>query len=162
MTPLDHSRLRAEVVRIAESNIGYGEHNSRFLTAIGSPAHYDWCAIFASYPYRTASLNLKLPTPLWCYRRPNVPEPGAKRLVKQLGAVGSMWKPSACDVTQPRIGDLVAWNRGILGWTGHVGIVVELKPFGFKSIEGNVGGKVVLKSHSWNEPKLWRFASIER
>jgi hypothetical protein len=90
-----------------------------------------------------------------------VPEPGAKRLTRNLGAVGSIWKPSECDASRPRPGDLVCWHRGILGWTGHVGIVIGLNYEGFDTIEGNVSGRVVQRYHTWQSPRLYRFASIE-
>lgn len=164
MTGLDSSRLRHEAVRIARSNLGYGEHNPRFLTAIGSPASYAWCAIFASYCYSRAATNLKLPEQAWCYRRKNVPEPGAKRLTKNMGKVGSIYRPYECDADQPQVGDLVCWSRGVLGWQGHVGIVTEVGSSGlyFRSIEGNVGAKVVERTHTFDEPKLWRFASLDK
>ena len=162
MSPLDSSRLRAEAVRIARNNVGYGEHNRTFLAAIGSPPRAEWCAIFASYCYSKAARNLKLPEPAWAYRKPGFPEPGAKRLVKQLGKVGSIWRAGDEDY-DIRPGDLVCWSRGVLGWTGHVGIVSELGSSGlyFKSIEGNVRGRVVERTHHTNEPKLYRFASLQ-
>jgi hypothetical protein len=49
----------------------------------------------------------------------------------------------------------------VLGWTGHVGLIESIGDTGFVSIEGNVGGKVVERFHTWDSPKLYRFASIE-
>lgn len=167
MTLLDTSRIRAEVVRIARANLGYGEHNRNFLTAIGAKADHEWCAIFASYCYSRAHANLKFEPPTWCYRR-NAPEPGAKRLTRGLGSAGRLWKPSERDVAYglcPKPGDLVCWHRGRLGpldWRGHVGIIFVADSAGFASIEGNVGRKVVLRNHTYTEPRLWRFASMER
>lgn len=162
MSPLHTSRLRAEAVRIARSNVGYGEHNRTFLALIGAKPDAEWCAVFVAYCYSKAAGNLKLPRTDWCFRRPGLLEPGAKRLTKNLGKVGSIWKPFECDADRPMAGDLVCWSRGILGWTGHVGIIAEMHKGGFISIEGNVGQKVVQRWHSFDEPKLWRFASIEQ
>ena len=166
MTALDHSRLRAEVVRIARANVGYGEHNRNFLAAIGSPANAEWCAVFAGYCYRKAHANLKLPPPIWVFA--NYPasrgrlQLGAKGLTKALGRAGSIWKPYQCDSNRPKPGDLVCWSRGVLGWTGHVGIVSEVMSGDwFRSVEGNVGRKVVERIHHLDETKLWRFASVE-
>lgn len=165
MSALDISRFRHEVCRIARANLGYGEHNPNFLNAIGARADHEWCAIFAAYCNSKAAASLKLEPATWCYRRRNVLEPGAKRLVRNLGKVGRIWKRSELDlrtgVNIPRHGDLVCWKRGILGWQGHVGIVLHAADGWFESIEGNVGGKVVLRQHKYTEPRLWRFASVE-
>lgn len=160
--PLDRSRLRAEAVRVAQANVGFGEHNPRFLPAIGAKPDYEWCAVYAGYCYRKAYEKLKLAAPAWTMRG-KVPEPGAKRLVKNLGAVGRRWKPTKTGRAHHLVlpGDLVCWSRGILGWTGHVGIVTEVYHDSFVSVEGNVKQKVAVKHHTYAEPKLWRFASIE-
>lgn len=165
LSPLDTSRIRAEVVRIARKNLGYGEHNRNFLGLLRAPVKAEWCAYFASYCYSKAYTNLGFGVPTWAYRKLNRPEPGAKRLVKNLGKVGSTWLNNPTDTGyEPLPGDLVCWHRrtGLLSWTGHVGIVTETNlSSGFRSIEGNVGGKVVERFHLYTEPKLYRFASLE-
>lgn len=166
MSALDSSRFRAEVVRIAKANLGYGEHNRNFLNAIGARADYEWCAIFAAYCNSKAAANLKFEPATWCYRRRNVLEPGAKRLVRNMGAIGRMWRPAKESEmykasNQPKPGDLACWSRGFLGWQGHVGIVIHAADSWFETIEGNVGRKVVQRTHTYTEPKLWRFASVE-
>ncbi len=168
MSPLDTSRLRAEVVRYAHANLGYGEtegnNRGRFIRALGGVDGQEWCAIFAGYCYRKAYQSLKMPMPDWLFRRRNVPEPGAKRLTRGLGRVGSIWRPDECDGNRPRPGDLVCWSRGLLGWQGHVGIVTEVDHSYVWYTSGNEGRDGTVKSRivDPSNPKLWRFASIER
>jgi hypothetical protein len=154
--------IRQKVCWVARSNLGFGEeggnNRGRFIDAIGGKQGQEWCATFAGYCYQRAYEEV-------AERMPFERSQGAKRLTKNLGAVGHIWKPGERDVLP---GDLVCWNRGVLGWTGHVGIVVEVDTahFGdialpvFTTIEGNVGGKVVMRNHNYTEPKLWRFAGL--
>lgn len=160
MSPLDTSRLRHEAVRIARANIGFGEHNSQFLSAIGAKPNDEWCAIFVGYCYRRAAWNLNFPRPAWTMRR-RLPEAGAKRLTKNCGTVGSIWKPYERKLSHPLVGDLVCWSRGVLGWTGHVGIISEVRDGDFLTVEGNVNRMVLERRHYYSEPKLWRFASVD-
>lgn len=146
--------IRQYVAEVAKKNLGYGETggNNRglFIRAIGGKEGQEWCATFAGYCYERAYEMAKQPMP---FERSQ----GAKRLVKNLGAVGYLTKP---DRALPLVGDLVCWSRGVLGWTGHVGVIVERTGAGFRTIEGNVGGKVVCMTHRYSDPKLWRFAGL--
>ena len=153
--------VRQRVVQVAERNLGYGEtegnNRGRFIRAIGGKDGQEWCATFAGYCYERAFEEVGLPM---SFARSQ----GAKRLCKNLGAVGyidRLEEPrSGVPLGVPLVGDLACWSRGTLGWTGHVGIVVEASGKGFCTIEGNVGGKVVWRQHRYGEPKFWRFAGL--
>jgi hypothetical protein len=167
VSPLDSSRIRAKVVYVAMSNIGFGEtegnNRGRFIRALGGIDGQEWCAVFAGYCYRRAFDKLKMRQPEWLYRRPWVPEPGAKRLTKNLGRVGRIWAPDH-DFPEARPGDLVCFTRGILGWQGHVGIVLHYHRNGTVDyIAGNEGrnGKVAVHNSGDSKLKLWRFASLD-
>lgn len=155
----NHWLIRQRVLHVAHKNLGYGEsggnNRGQFIKAIGGVQNQEWCATFAGYCYARAYEMVGEEMP---FDRSQ----GAKRLTKNLGACGRIWKYAHPEVDTPLLGDLVCWNRGVLGWTGHVGIVVELLPRrgGFNAIEGNVGGKVVMRLHSYSDPKLWRFAGL--
>jgi hypothetical protein len=168
VSPLDISRIRAHVIYVAHSNLGYGETEGntrgKFIRAIGGIEGQEWCAVFAGYCYRRAFDKLKMVPPTWLYRRPYVPEPGAKRLTKNLGSVGRIWAPHP-DETEPQPGDLVCFSRGILGWQGHVGIVLRECPDGSVDyIAGNEGrkGRVAVHNSADSKLKLWRFASLDK
>jgi hypothetical protein len=161
MSPLDTSRLRHEAVRIARSNIGYGDegtNSGRFINALGGKPGREWCALFVGYCYRRAYDNLGFEVPTWVYRRADVLETGAKALTKACGRIGRIWKPS---VTAPMVGDLVCWSRGVLGWQGHVGIVTRIDPLGhFDYISGNEGKLGTVLERQAPTARLWRFASV--
>lgn len=168
MSPLDHSRLRAEVVRIARANVGYketeGNNAGQFIRALGGIDGQDWCALFAAHCYRRAYDNLFGLLPDFCFKATGKPHTGAKALTKALGNIGRIWKPGRI---KPLPGDLVCWNRTKIpgDWRGHVGVVVDSTgAVSFKYIAGNEGrdGEVKVRTAYYDGPKLWRFASVAR
>lgn len=171
VTALDYSKLRHEAVRISRANLGYketeGPNAGKFIRAMGGTDGAEWCALFAGYCYRRAyeECGYVLGPKAWMYRRPGKLELGAKALTKALGRVGRIFSTSG----MPMPGDLVCWSRGILGWQGHVGIVTEPMHIrygdnpAFKYIAGNEGrdGAVKERIAYYDNPKLWRFASVQ-
>ncbi len=166
--PLDDvTGLSAQAVRVAISNIGYGETTSnnqgRFLDLIGGRAGGEWCAAFSGYCYRRAAEIRSHPWPSWTLRS-DKPELGAKALTKAMGKVGRMFT----DPSKARPGDLVCWHRrtGPVSWKGHVGIVIAVDSDGIiETCEGNVGkypAKVRRFIHDVTKERLYSFASLWR
>jgi hypothetical protein len=80
---MDGDAIRRLVVQHAVENIGYGEvggnNQGPLIEALGGRQGMEWCALFAGWCYRRAYKDLGLEPPAWLFRRPGVPEPGAKR-----------------------------------------------------------------------------------
>lgn len=157
--------IREAALEVAKRNV-FGEeganNSGKFIEAMGGRPGSEWCGLYQHYNYRRAyEISGRWP-PAWLYRRKGVPETGAKRLVKNLAAVGR----SFMDPMQARPGDLVCWSRGTLGWQGHVGMVVSVDEDGIiKTLEGNVGkfpAKVKYLTHDVTKERLYMFASLEK
>lgn len=164
-------RYIAKAIHVAQHNIGFGEdtenNEGRFLDLIGSKPGWEWCGVFASYPYRRAAQLLDLEPPAWCYRRPGVIEPGARALVRAMGKVGRLYT----DPTECQAGDLVLWTR----WTlvglkptrkAHAAFIEAPDDGLVGTIEGNVG-RVPAKTKRLlhdvtKEPHFETFASLRR
>ncbi len=158
-------QLRYEVVRIARSNLGYGEREGNndgpLIRLIGGKTGHEWCALFAGYCYRKAGENLGVDVS-WCYRPDGTPRIGAKELIK------AAWKAGAERFTDPylaRPGDLVCWHRrtGPISWKGHIGLVEEASNGLVDTIEGNVGpfpAKVKRLRHDVTKERFYGFAGF--
>jgi hypothetical protein len=153
--------LANEIVFVASSNVGYGEvegnNDGPLIRAMGGKPGQEWCALFAGHCYERAHKRLGVTMP---FQRST----GAKRLVKNLAAVGRFFT----DPLEARPGDLVCWHRrtGLISWKGHVGIVEKVDPDGIiHTIEGNVGAfpaKVRRLSHDVRKERLYGFASLTK
>jgi hypothetical protein len=164
---MGNERLRAEVLRIAVGNLGYGEgpiagitrnNDGPLIREIGGRPGEEWCALFAGYCYRRAYANLGRDE-RWPFRRPGVLETGAKALVRAAWAAGAL----RLELADASFGDLVAWHRGALGWKGHVAIVEKVEDGIVHTIEGNVGrfpAKVRRLSHDVTKERLFGFAGF--
>ncbi len=160
-------RITADVVHVAVSNIGFGEttanNDGKFIDLIGGRSGGEWCAAFAGYCHRQANRREGKAWPEWTLRN-GKPELGAKRLTKNLGAVGRLF----LDPQEARGGDLICWHRktGPISWQGHVGIVELVDEDGLvHTIEGNVGrypSKVKRFIHDVSKERLYSFASLWR
>ena len=155
-------RWRADVVAVAESQLGYaastrnyivdeagGMHGyTRYGAWYGSP-YGEWCAMFASF----------------CLHYAGVPEDsipaqaGCIRWVEQLQALG---RYAAAGAAAPQPGDLVFFDTGSDGYADHVALVAEVSADGasLTTIEGNVGGCVVRKQHALDEAGLLGFGIL--
>lgn len=164
-------RFISKAIYVAQHNVGFGEdtvnNEGKFLDVIGSQPGWEWCGVYASYPFRRAAQLLELDPPAWCYRRENVVEPGARALVHAMGKVGRLYR----DPTECLAGDLALWTRwtlvkGVPTRKGHVGFI-ELPDDGLVgTIEGNVG-RVPAKTKRLvhdvtKEPHFETFASLRR
>ncbi len=150
--------FRRSLIFVARKNAGYG--NPSFLAAIGAREGQNWCSIFGAYCIRRAHEMNCAPVPSWIWRKPYVPEPGAKRLLKNIAKAGRWLTP---DEVVP--GDFVVWHRGALGrfdWRGHFGIVVDRNRTTFQHVSGNAGKPPQVRERrgSFDDPKLWRFAGL--
>jgi hypothetical protein len=137
--------IAAEILYVVDRNLGYGEEGSnnrgRFISAIGGKQGAEWCATVAGYCYEKGHERAHVPMP---FER----DPGAKRLVKNLAAVGSRFT----DIERAARGDLTGFHRrsgsvmeAVRSWKGHVGILVDKRPLSggrwwAEVAEGNVGG----------------------
>ena len=155
-------RWRADVVAVAESQLGYaastrnyivdeagGMHGyTRYGAWYGSP-YGEWCAMFASF----------------CLHYAGVPEDsipaqaGCIRWTEQLQALG---RYAAAGAAAPQPGDLVFFDTGSDGYADHVALVAEVSADGasLTTIEGNVGGCVVRKQHALDEAGLLGFGIL--
>jgi hypothetical protein len=155
------SDIRALVLWTAQKNLGFGEEGAnnagRFIHAIGGRDGQEWCALFAGYCYEKAFERYGEIHPEWLYRRPGVPEPGAKRLVDALGKGGVRFKRPEDALP----GDLVAWRRGLT--KGHVAVVERVSDGLVHTIEGNTGAfpaKVRRLVHDVSKERLYTFAGL--
>lgn len=83
LPPEDVERWRAQVVHVAQSNIGYGEteanNQGHFLRVIGAPPGSEWCAYLAWYTHKRGAVHAGVVLP---YRGSG----GAKKLGKAIAA----------------------------------------------------------------------------
>ena len=117
------------IVRVAESQVGQGEHPPGSNCTIYGPCE-EWCGLFAS----------------WVWQHAGVPIPGPTSRYGYSGALytwaaehgGQVLPPSA----RPSPGDAVFYGSGP-SESAHVGIVVRVLPDGqIETVEGNYAGKV--------------------
>jgi hypothetical protein len=118
-----------EIVKIAESQVGQGEHPPGSEHTIYGPPE-EWCSLFAS----------------WVWQHAGVPLPGSTALYGYSGALytwvaehgGRVLPPSA----RPSPGDAVFYGSGP-SESAHVGIVVRVLSNGeIETVEGNYANKV--------------------
>jgi hypothetical protein len=118
-----------EIVKIAESQVGQGEHPPGSECTIYGPCE-EWCSLFAA----------------WVWQHAGVPLPGSTALYGYSGALyswiaehgGRVLPPSA----RPSPGDAVFYGSGP-SESAHVGIVVRVLPDGqIETVEGNYAGQV--------------------
>jgi hypothetical protein len=127
---------------IGELKAGAGEvggNNSgpwvkKYLAPVGLSEGNSWCASFVSWCYLQASGDDKDSMPFaYC--------PGARALLQEFKDKGMGYEPKSG--YQPMPGDIVVWWREKLeGWTGHVGLVHQLKSGMLYTIEGNKSPRV--------------------
>lgn len=166
------------VIGFAHNSLGYGEaggnNRGKFIAAIGGKQGKAWCAAFAGYCVMRAFQCAGRPMP---FER----SLGAKRLTKNMGAVGSLYS----DPSQVIPGDLVCFHRrlGPIDWRGHVGIVVKrerlLDGWRIRTIEGNAlkypspvgefvyeiderGNWVRVVNDKRIKVRFWRFATLRK
>ena len=123
----------------------------------GSP----WCAAFMVYRMRNAAHDLALEIPADWPRSGYCPDHGnwARHTGKWLSV-----KDAEADHTKVRIGDLICFWFAPLNRLAHIGIVVDVFPWGVKTVEGNTspemededkvtreGDGVYRKSRAWRE-----------
>jgi hypothetical protein len=118
-----------EIVKIAERQVGQGEHPPGSERTIYGPPE-EWCSLFAA----------------WVWQHAGVPLPGSTALYGYSGALytwiaehgGHVLPPSA----RPSPGDAVFYGNGP-SESAHVGIVVRVLPNGqIETVEGNYAGQV--------------------
>lgn len=130
------TELASLAVSIASEQIGRGEefrnNDGTWVRTYTGGRVGNWCAAFVA----------------WCYERAaellgegfSAPERshGAKRYVRNVAAFGRFVDVKRED---PEPGDVIAWDRGTLGWQGHVGIVLLYlsRSDTLITIEGNSG-----------------------
>jgi len=134
---------QAEIARGARE-IPPGTNGGPFVWEYtGSRTDGPWCAAFVQWCFEMSSESLP-------WRRTH----SAKGLYKRIGRAGSF-------VDVPLPGDVVCWDRGIIGSpAGHTGIVARVIGDTFWSIEGNRGraGIVAEFRHEIGEARLLGFA----
>ena len=117
------------IVRVAESQVGQGEHPPGSQCTIYGPCE-EWCSLFAS----------------WVWQHAGVPLPGPTALYGNSGALytwvaehgGHVLPPSA----RPSPGDALFYGSSPSD-SLHVGIVVRVQPNGqITTVEGNYAGQV--------------------
>jgi hypothetical protein len=118
-----------QIVKVAESQVGQGEHPPGSTCTIYGPCE-EWCSLFAA----------------WVWQHAGVPLPGSTALYGYSGALytwvkehgGHVLSPSA----RPAPGDAVFYGSGP-SESAHVGIVVRVSPNGqITTVEGNYASQV--------------------
>ncbi len=121
----------SRIVRVAESQLGQGEHPPGSECTIYGPCE-EWCSLFAS----------------WVWKHAGVPLPGATVLYGYSGSLYTWAETHGGRVlpatATPMPGDLVFYGTGPgPGESKHVGIVRHVYPNGeITTIEGNYAGRV--------------------
>lgn len=118
-----------EIVKIAESQVGQGEHPPGSEHTIYGPPE-EWCSLFAA----------------WVWQHAGVPLPGSTALYGYSGALytwvaehGGRVLPASA---RPSPGDAVFYGNGP-SESAHVGIVVLVLPDGqIETVEGDYAGQV--------------------
>jgi CHAP domain-containing protein len=117
------------IVRVAESQIGQGEHPPGSKCTIYGPCE-DWCSLFAAWVWQHAGVPLPGPTALYGY---------SGSLYTWTREHGGKVLPATA---RPSPGDAVFYGQGP-GASAHVGIVVQVLPTGeIVTVEGNYNGRV--------------------
>jgi hypothetical protein len=118
-----------EIVKVAESQVGQGEHPPGSNCTIYGPCE-EWCSLFASWVWQHAGVPLPGSTALYGYS-------GA--LYTWAGEHGGRLLPATA---RPSPGDAVFYGAGP-SESAHVGIVVHILPDGeITTVEGNYAGQV--------------------
>jgi hypothetical protein len=159
--------LATDALRLAVAQLGCGESGGnncgpdveRYVAPARTPAN--WCAGFVGWCYQEAARCMDVPLP---FKR----SLGAKRLGKNVGAVGRIFQDPA--LLQP--GDLMVFDRGAKGsWMGHVALVESTDrgtlldhdhSVRVRTIEGNAAPKVLRLVRSVDRDRFAFFASLRR
>ncbi|HTU79420.1 MAG TPA: CHAP domain-containing protein [Solirubrobacteraceae bacterium] len=120
---------QSAIVKVAESQIGQGEHPPGSDCTVYGPCE-EWCSLFAS----------------WVWQHAGVPLPGSTSLYGYSGALYERAKEHGGRVlpatARPSPGDAVFYGTGP-SESAHVGIVVRVLPNGeIETVEGNYAGHV--------------------
>jgi hypothetical protein len=118
------------IVKVAESQVGQGEHPPGSDCTIYSSPCEEWCSLFAS----------------WVWMKSGVPLPGPTSLYGYSGALYEWARDQGGHVlpasARPAPGDAVFYGTSP-SESAHVGIVVRVLPDGqIETVEGNYAGKV--------------------
>lgn len=150
--------LSLAALAVAQSSIGEGEHNPEWMERIWEETgpwpgkgSGEWCAVFASWCFRSALVG---PLPFAVHR-------GAKRLTLNVGEAGRF-------LERPEPGALICWDRGVIPWQKHVGIIEAYDREGLpgnpahvlSTIEGNKRDRVrrvLYRPGEWQR-RLYRMA----
>ncbi len=164
MTLVKLELLRRQIVRVAESNLGYGESegNNRgpFLRAIGAPDGSAWCSWFAWYCYRRGAEYAELELP---FRGSG----NAKRFGAAIQACSMGFSTTDPWLALP--GDLVVLHRGHRDTErgpGHVRVVTATALRGrggrlrLAQIDGNSGGYPAVVRRVVTDPRRERLVGI--
>lgn len=117
------------IVKIAESQVGHGEHPEASNCTIYGPCE-EWCSLFASWVWQHAGIPLEGPTALYGY---------SGSLYTWTQTHGGHVLPASAT---PSPGDLVFYGKGP-SESLHVGIVVHVLADGrIETVEGNYDNHV--------------------
>jgi hypothetical protein len=119
----------SQIVRVAESQIGQGEHPPGSDCTIYGPCE-EWCSLFAAWVWQHAGVALPGSTALYGY---------SGSLYTWVREHGGKVLPSTA---RPTPGDAVFYGAGP-SESAHVGIVAQVLPDGeIVTVEGNYDGRV--------------------
>ncbi len=117
------------IVKVAESQVGQGEHPPGSECTIYGPCE-EWCSLFASWVWQHAGVPLPGPTSLYGY---------SGKLYEWTSENGGHVLPATA---RPAPGDAVFYGSGP-SESAHVGIVIRVLRNGqIETVEGNYAGKV--------------------
>jgi len=121
----------SQIVRVAESQIGQGEHPPNSNCTVYGPCE-EWCSLFAAWVWQHAGVALPGSTALYAY---------SGSLYTWVREHGGKVLPASA---RPSAGDAVFYGQGPES-SAHIGIVQRVFPDGrITTIEGNYNNHVTL------------------
>lgn len=131
--------MAKRLLAVAKSMLGQGEFDKQndspqirhWLEVCGFHAEppVNWCSLWCSFAYLRAYKESEIPRD-----PPFKLSLVAKQLTKNIAAT-----PGAKTLAIPEPGAVICWNRGVLGWQGHVEIVKSYRPGQLVTYSGNSG-----------------------
>ena len=111
-----------------------GKYVEVYLDAVNLDPGDPWCAAFVRYRFEQAAKALGLPLPA------SFPDSGYCPDYRAWGVGRGFWIPISSEAGRsPQVGDLALFYFASKNRVAHIGIVIEVHPWGVWTVEGNTG-----------------------